>query len=50
MIDTNEVEIRCPNCNKLVCSMENDANPKGIHFWCPRCKRNFDIIEEKIYR
>lgn len=47
MIDTNEVEIRCPKCNKLVCSMENNANPEGIHFWCSRCKTRFDIIKEK---
>jgi phage FluMu protein Com len=47
MIDTNEVKIRCPKCNKLVCSMENNANPEGIHFWCSRCKTRFDIIKEK---
>jgi phage FluMu protein Com len=43
MIDTNEVKIRCPKCNKLICSMEKDANPEGIHFWCSRCKKKFDI-------
>lgn len=50
MIDTNEVQIRCPKCNKLVCSMEKNANPEGIHFWCPRCRKKFDIIKEKVYK
>lgn len=50
MIDTNEIQIRCPKCSKLVCSMDYNANPRGIHFWCPRCKKKFDIEIKGIYR
>ena len=51
MIDTKELQIRCPKCNKFVCTMDYNANPNGIHFWCPRCRDKFDIIRNKmIYR
>lgn len=50
MIDTKEIQIRCPKCNKLVCTKDYNARTTGIHFWCPRCKERFDIIENKLYR
>lgn len=36
-------EIRCPKCGKFICKKEEDANTKGIYFWCSRCKKNFEI-------
>lgn len=43
MIETSELEIRCTRCNKLICTMEYNANPRGIHFWCTKCKKKFDV-------
>lgn len=50
MISFDRIKVRCPKCNKLVCTMDVEANPKGIHFWCARCKEDFDIIENKSSR
>ena len=36
-------KIKCPKCNKLIAQAEEYANTKGIYFWCPRCKENFEI-------
>lgn len=43
----NTKEVRCPLCNKFVCTIDINANPKGIYFWCPRCKKDFEIKKEK---
>ncbi len=43
---TNLEDIRCPNCNKLICKKEKEAETKGIHFWCSRCKKEFEIKKE----
>ena len=50
MINLERKNIKCPKCKKLICTMEYNANPKGIFFWCPRCKDEFEIKEKKIYR
>lgn len=44
MINLERIKINCPKCKKLICTMEYFANPKGIHFWCTRCKKEFEII------
>lgn len=43
MIKLERLKIQCPECNKLICSMDYNANPQGIYFWCPRCKKEFEI-------
>ena len=35
--------INCTICGSLVCKKREWANPKGILFWCRKCKRNFEI-------
>lgn len=50
MIDTRRKKIKCPKCGKMICSMEYNAHPEGIYFWCPRCKKEFEIKEKKIFR
>ena len=50
MINLGRIKINCPKCNKLICTMEYYARPKGIHFWCPRCKEEFEIKAENIKR
>ena len=46
MIDINRIQIRCPKCNKLICTTEKNAEVKGIYFWCSRCKEEFEIKEK----
>lgn len=36
-------EVKCPICNKLIAKKEKGRDTKGIYFWCPRCKKNFEI-------
>lgn len=50
MINLDRIKINCPKCNKLICTMEYYAKPKGIHFWCPRCKEEFEIKAKNIKR
>jgi len=38
-------EIRCPECGKLICQKDKKASAKGIYFWCPRCKKNFEVLK-----
>ena len=47
MIKTERIKIKCPECNKLLCTMDSKANPKGIYFWCPRCKKEFEVQKEE---
>jgi len=50
MINLDRIKIKCPKCKKLICSMDYNANAKGIHFWCTRCKEEFEIQEKEKYR
>lgn len=50
MINTNRKKVVCPKCHKVICTMEYNAHPKGIYFWCTRCKEEFEIEEKRIYR
>ena len=50
MIDLRRTKVVCPKCKKLICTMEKDAQPKGIHFWCTRCKEEFEIKEKRKIR
>lgn len=50
MIDFRRIKIHCPKCNKLICTMEQNASTKGIYFWCARCKEEFEIEEKKKKR
>ena len=50
MISLDRVKINCPTCRKLICTMEQWGDPKGIYFWCPRCKEEFEIKTNKKYR
>lgn len=36
-------DINCTICGKLVCRKHTWADTKGILFWCPRCKKNFEF-------
>lgn len=37
-----EIEIRCPNCNKLIFKAMNEPNIHAdLSTVCPRCKRSF---------
>ena len=46
----DRLRIQCPECGKLICTMKLGANPEGIYFWCSRCKKEFELKEEKKYR
>lgn len=48
MINKNKLEIKCPNCNKLICFADFEANPEGIYFWCNRCKKDFKINKKEL--
>lgn len=50
MIDLRRTKVICPKCKKFICTMEKNAQPKGIYFWCARCKEEFELKEEKKYR
>ena len=50
MISEDRIKINCPKCRKLICTTDFSANTKGIYFWCPRCKEEFEIKEEKKNR
>ena len=50
MIKEERLKIQCPKCGKLLCTMNNTANPSGIYFWCPRCKTEFEIKESQEKR
>lgn len=50
MIDFKRIKVRCPKCNKVICTMEKYAQPKGIYFWCARCKEEFELKEIRRYR
>ena len=50
MIDLRRIKVTCPKCKKLICTMEINAEPKGIYFWCTRCKEEFEIKKRQIYR
>ncbi len=50
MIKLDRIKINCPQCRKLICTMEYYAIPKGIYFWCPRCKKEFQVKTENIKR
>ena len=50
MIKVERIKVQCPECHKLVCFMDVDANPKGIYFWCGRCKKEFEIKQKKLLR
>lgn len=51
MINFEErLKIRCPDCYKLVCTMEQGANTDGIYFWCSRCKKEFEVKKERTQR
>jgi len=50
MISEDRIKINCPKCRKLICTTDFSANTKGIYFWCPRCKEEFEIKEEKKSR
>jgi len=49
MIIAKRINIRCPKCGKMICTMAENANPSGIFFWCPRCKKEFEL-EKKLFR
>lgn len=36
-------DVRCPECRKLLCKIEDNAELKGIHFWCNRCQKEIEI-------
>lgn len=36
------INVRCPECNKLVAKKEKNISTKGILFFCTRCKKNFE--------
>lgn len=51
MINFEErIKIRCPDCHKLICTTEINANTDGIYFWCSRCKKEFEIEKEELRR
>ena len=50
MVDLKRIKVKCPKCNKFICTMDYDAKPKGIYFWCTRCKEEFEIEEKIVYR
>jgi phage FluMu protein Com len=37
------VDIRCPDCGKLVAKKEKKASSADIYFYCTRCKQNFEF-------
>lgn len=37
------VDIRCPECGKLVAKKEEEASSANIYFYCNRCKENFEF-------
>lgn len=40
----NELQnIKCTICGKLICKKYEWADTRGILFWCPRCKNNFEL-------
>lgn len=50
MISFKRIKIKCPKCNKLICTAKQGASTQGIYFWCTRCKEEFEVKEEKKYR
>lgn len=42
------IDIRCPKCGKLVAKKEKEADSTGIHFFCTRCKENFDYKDSAL--
>jgi len=38
-------DINCTICGKLICKKQQGVSTKGIYFWCPRCKKNFEISD-----
>lgn len=50
MVSFIRTKVNCPKCGKLICTMERNAEPKGIYFWCTRCKEEFEIKETKKFR
>jgi phage FluMu protein Com len=39
-------DINCTICGKLVCKKYEWASTRGILFWCPRCKKNFELNKD----
>lgn len=39
-------DIKCTRCEKLVCKKYSWADTRGILFWCPRCKKNFELNKD----
>lgn len=37
------IEIRCPKCNKWIAEKDKDVEIQGIRLWCPRCKKKIII-------
>lgn len=50
MINFKRIKVSCPRCQKKICTMDIDAQPRGIYFWCTRCKKEFEIDNTKKYR
>ena len=40
-------EIRCPKCGKLIAKAYPNYKIEKVLLWCPRCKKNLKIIENK---
>lgn len=42
------VDIRCPECGKLVAKKEKEASSSHIYFYCTRCKKNFEFEDSAL--
>ena len=38
------------SARNLFAQWRKNAQPKGIHFWCTRCKEEFELKEIRRYR
>ncbi len=42
------VDIRCPECGKLIAKKEKEASSANIYFYCSRCKNNFEFKDSAL--
>lgn len=42
------IDIRCPECGKLVAKKKETASSTDIYFYCTRCKENFEFKDSAL--
>lgn len=42
------LDVRCPECNKLIGKMKQKVNNSDFYPYCSRCKKNIDLANNKL--